>query len=62
MSKQNNHKRYPSDLTEAQWELLAPLYSRGFTEHNPGDDSATGNHERHSLRAANRLFVKTDAP
>jgi transposase len=25
MSNQNNRKRYPSDLTDAQWELLAPF-------------------------------------
>jgi transposase len=62
MCEQNHRKRYPSDLTDAQWELLAHAHSRGLTQHHPADHRATGNRQWHPLRATNRLFVETDAP
>ncbi|TMR88464.1 transposase [Nonomuraea basaltis] len=56
--------RYPSDLTDAQWELIEPL----LPEPNTGDvpkSIAPGERQRDPLRGAFRLSVAvlaTDLP
>ncbi len=54
----SDRKAYPSDLTDAEWELLELVTPRGIPKCHDRDDSATRNRERHPLRVAEWLSVE----
>lgn len=62
MATQLARKPYPSDVTDTQWEILAPLIPEPGAW-SPREPIARREiKSAHVLRAANRLFVETDAP
>ena len=52
--------RYPSDLTDDEWELLAPLIPAAKPGGRPRQTDLRGA-ERHSLSAAHRLPLAVSA-
>jgi len=48
---EQERKRYPSDLTEAEWAILEPLVPQAKPSGHPPHCEHSGGGERHLLRA-----------
>ena len=62
MLAQVTRKPYPSDLTDAQWSILAPFIPEPSPEATRETISRREIESAHPLPAANGLLVEADAP
>src|SRR5215469_204694 len=62
MPDQAIRKPYPSDVSDAQWEVLAPFIPEPSAQTACPTISRREIESAHSLRTAHRLLVETDAP
>ena len=58
----DERRAYPSDLTEAEWEILEPFIPEVSEEATVPTISRREIESAHSLRLAQRLPVEVDAP
>lgn len=54
-------RRYPSDLTDAEWEIIEPILPIPAVDGQTGKALAPGRHQRHLVRGAYRLRVAVPA-
>jgi transposase len=62
MPDQTSRKPYPSDLSDAQWEVLAPLIPEPSPEATRPTLARREIESAHSLHLANWQCVAADAP